>query len=210
MTVADDVLLAFAHGMIGAVLDRLCVPFIILDENARIVVVNAMSEAILEDGRHIRRHDLGGLICQSAVSEAVIRRFLSELAQAPDADVDVLIHGRPGEAPLFGSLSTFQPPQFDGFPKLPPVAVVFIRAGYEEEGIEVARMLYTLSDAEAGAVRAVVAGTSLKRHAESRNVSIHTARKQLNAAMRKTGVSSQLQLQTLIGDLIRGPAQQLA
>lgn len=203
--ITDDALQSYVHGLIGLILKRLCVPFLMLDANGRILFVNAMAEVILEDGRHITRHDVGRLACRSETSTAVIGEFLADMHLRGDEDVDILIEGGPGEAPLFASLATFRPPLFPGLAQMPPVAVVFIRAGYEEEGIEAARMLYALSEAETGAVRAVVAGTPVKQHANARNVSVHTARKQLNMAMKKAGVSSQLQLQTLIGDLTRAP-----
>lgn len=202
-TDADGEFGSYVYSLISAVLDRLDVPFLMVDRESRILFASPVVHGILDDGRHIARNGTGVLICQTDRSHATVGAFLT--AMRPDEDVDVLLPSRTGDAPLFASLTTFQPPHFSGQAPVPPVAVVFIRNGHEHEGIEVARMLYALSEAETGAVRAVLAGTSLKQHAEARNVSVHTARKQLNAAMKKAGVSSQLQLQALIGDLIRAP-----
>ena len=97
------------------------------------------------------------------------------------------------------------PPTHETFGDVPPVAVVFIRDGHEHEAVEVARAMFGLTEAEVRLVRAVLTNTPIKRYAEQRAISVHTARKQLSTSMRKSGVNSQLQLQTLIAELTRGP-----
>lgn len=106
---------------------------------------------------------------------------------------------------MFISLSRFAAPAHDGHAAPRPVALLVIRDGSEEEGLEAARIVFGLSDAETSVVRAVVSGTTLRDHAGARGISVHTARKQLSAAMKRAGVSSQLHLQAAIAALMRRP-----
>ncbi len=193
----------YANALIGAVLQRTDAPVLLLDRRLAIVYVAPQAEAVLRDGRHIARRADGHLLCSSERSAEALRRYLADLHA--EAQVDIVLHGAVGDVPLFASLVALQPPAFGVLPPPPLLILMRLRNGSKLEVIDVARTLYDLSKAEAEAVRAIVSGVSIKQHAEQRQVSVHTVRKQLNAAMRKTRVSSQLELQTLIHDLTRRP-----
>ena len=193
----------FVHGVFAMGLDRLGVPFLLLGASAEVLLHNEPAEAILANGSHLARQQTGELVCASPQSQRLILDFLAGGSGAAAA-IDTVIYGAPGVAPLFVSLSWFQPPTFNGR-VLAPVAVVVIRQGNAEEAMAAATMLFGFSRAEAAIVRAVADGQSPAAHATARGVSQHTVRKQLNAAMRKAGVRSQGELQDRLRELMRGP-----
>ena len=78
----DQIALSFeryAHRLVGSVLDRLCVPFLLLDATGLVLFANPMSEAILADGSHVRRDAQGQIVCASAQSHAALHDFLSTM-----------------------------------------------------------------------------------------------------------------------------------
>ena len=139
---------------------------------------------------------------RSPATVSEMQGFIDALGDAPEA-VDMTLQTADGAPPLFASVTAFAPPVPEGFAPLPPLAVVFIREGDGEEGLDVAQKHYGLSGAEAAVMAAVVAGTSVGEHARRRSISIHTARKQLSSAMRKVGVSRQNEL-ALVVDTLAG------
>lgn len=201
-TERPNALETYAVGLISAVLDRLCVPFLMLDANGDVLFENTMSQAILADGGHIARQGHSQLVYRSAAAAAAVRDFINASIEPPD-DVDLMIAGAPDRVPLHVTLSRFRAPAFSGV-QVAPIVVLFFREASEDEAFDVASQLYGLSKAERNVVRAVLGGIALREYALARNVSVHTARKQFNTAMQKAGVSSKLQLKALIEELGRG------
>ena len=196
---ADD-LEGWMRQIVAAVLERLCVPFLVMDASGRAAFTNDLSDAILADGRHARLSDDGQVILVAPQAAIRMRDFLVTLGQGP-ANVDVLLPAPPGGLPLFASLALFQPPAMRGFAALPPLAVVFFREGYDADGIALARDHYGLSEAEMAVLTTLFGGQTIAEHAAARGISINTARKQLNTLMRKMGVNRQSQITPAIDAL---------
>jgi DNA-binding CsgD family transcriptional regulator len=190
----------YAQEFVAAVLERLCVPFLLLDAGGQITFANALCEDILGARDHLARDANGRAVPIAPEASRAFRSFLDALDTEGD-DIDVVLTSRSGEPPLFASLSRFASPVLLGFAPLPPMAVVFIREGDEAEGVGLARTMFGLSEAEAMVVKAIIEGESVGSYAQKRGLSIHTARKQLNNAMQKLGVSRQTQLPSLIAQL---------
>ena len=53
----------YAHRMIAAVLERLCVPFLLVDGSSRIRLSSELARDILADGRHVAVGAGGGWSC---------------------------------------------------------------------------------------------------------------------------------------------------
>lgn len=198
---------AFAIQLIAAVLERLCVPFLMVDRSGRLLMLNDLSSELLTEGRHMRRGTNDQLTFLSAGASSAFGTFLEQLDTAED-ETDLLVPGGPDDPPLHVALSRFVAPPFLGRPALPPIVVLFFRSADRDEAIEVARDLYGFSVAETAVLRAILEGEALRSYADRRRISIHTARKQLHAVMQKAGVTSQARLRELIDRLARPPAEQ--
>jgi DNA-binding CsgD family transcriptional regulator len=190
----------YTRRIIAAVLERLCVPFLLLDCSGRVDFASGLAEQILDDGRHLSVTEDGLLKAHSPSAAVELRDFLSTLGKGR-ADISLLLVSTDQAPPLFATLSAFTLPVVDGYAPLPPLAALFIREGGDEDGIAVAQTRFNLSKAEASVLTAIVAGLSVGEHAKRRGISVHTARKQLAAVMDKVGVSRQSQLAVVIDDL---------
>lgn len=194
---------SYAHALMGAVLERLCVPFLLLASDGRILLASALSEQILADGRQIAR-ERGRLVCRTDGLKAALTDFLGTL-HAGAVEVHLAFGTGDPVMPLYVTLSPFTPPPHPALGSFSPVAVMFIRDGEETEAVELARRSFKLTPAEVLMVGAVLRNQPVKAFAEERAISVNTARKQLSSVMRKTGVGSQMQLQSLIGAMMRVP-----
>lgn len=189
--------------LIGWVLDRLCVPFLVLDRQGRILFDNPLSASILADGRHISCRDDRLLEVGAIDAALVLGNFLAALDQ-PVGDIDLTLPAD-GAAPLYASLCRFDAPRYPGVASPAPVAVLLFREATSDEAVQSLRSLHGLSEAETRVVRAVVAGVSLRDYASDSSVSIHTVRKQFNTAMQKVGVSSKFALFSCLDELGKLP-----
>jgi DNA-binding CsgD family transcriptional regulator len=190
----------YTRRIVAAVLERLCVPFLLLDCSGRVDFASGLAEEFLDNGQHLSVTDDGLLDLHSPTAAAELRGYLSTLGKGR-TDINVLLVATDDSPPLFASLSAFTPPTMDGYPTLPPLAALFIREGGDEDGIAVARTRFNLSKAEASVLTAIVGGLSIGEHATRRGISVHTARKQLAIVMEKVGVSRQSQLAKMVDSL---------
>lgn len=193
----------FTIKLIGAVLERLGVPFLVIDAQGRILLDNALSTAILDDGRHVGRRGDRLLDAGSGPASIAVSEFLGALRH-PLEDIDLAFQAE-GAPPLHASLCRLEAPYHPRGLALEPVAVMIFREASGDEAIQTLRSLYGLSEAETRVVRSVIAGIELRSQASASGVSIHTVRKQFNTAMKKVGVSSKLQLAAHLEELARLP-----
>jgi DNA-binding CsgD family transcriptional regulator len=193
---------AYARSVVTAVLERLCVPFLLLDAEGRVEFASREAEGVIADGRHMTVSAEGLLEVRSPAAAADLSRFLAESGR-DILDIDVVMMVSDDAEPIFSTLSTFTPPSPPGGETLPPLTALFIREGRSDEGVAVARARYGLTQAETSVLEAIVAGLTISAHAGRRGVSVHTARKQLNALMGKVGVSRQNQLGGVIDGINR-------
>lgn len=187
----------YAHRLIGAALARLGRPFLLLGASGTVLFAPALAEAMLVAGSHLRRDANGSLLCQTVEARAELATFLA--ACTPGTELDIVLGSHNGKPALPGLLYWFEPPVDADLPRLPPIAVLVIRERGAIDDIEQISLLYALSPAEAAVVGAIIAGRTVQEYAGERGISVHTARKQLSAAMRKTGVSRQSHLVGLLG-----------
>lgn len=193
----EPALSRYLTGVVASVLERLGLPFLLLDQAGAIIFCNDLADDILAEGNHLERGGDGHLVPHQAGAAAALGQFLVALPDNP-AEIDLLLEARDGGPPLFASLRHYTPPPLHGFAALPAIAVVTIRDDEESEGVEVARLRFNLTKAESDVVRAITAGRTITTYATERGLSVHTARKQLSGAMRKAGVSRQSQLTHLV------------
>jgi DNA-binding CsgD family transcriptional regulator len=190
-------------------LDKWALGVILLDEQARILLMNRAAEQIVgeKDGLVV---NTCGLSAASAADASELRRLVR------DAIATRL--GRGGQSggamtlarpSLKRSLDVLVAPLFDSKPFAGhhgAVATVFVSdPDAEEQGdTSVLRRLYGLTQAEADVTGCLATGEDLKRTAELLGVSMNTARTHLKKVFEKTGAKRQSELVRLI---LRSPMQ---
>ena len=200
--VSVDSAAEFARAAAAAVLEHLGVPFLILDRDGTVLVESKLAAAILADGHNLGR-DGSRLVPLDHDAAKVLDGFLGGLGSA--VELHLKLPSRNGAPPRVASLSSFTPPALTGFPPFSPVALIFIREGEGQGVIDLAAARFGLTSAEVQVVRAIIEGQSVAQFATARGISVHTARKQLNSALRKTGTTRQAKLIQLVEQLSTHP-----
>lgn len=198
----------YAMAVVQAVLERLCVPFLLLKSTGQVSFSSVMLADILDDGRHLSIGPDLRLIVNTPDGRKTLQDCLAGLDNAP-FDVSVTLLADDDSMPLYATLSAFTPPAPAGFPPLGAFLALFIREAEDDEGLVQAQARFGLTGAERDVLDSIVGGLTIAQHAVRRGVSVHTARKQLNILMQKMGVSRQFQLSSVVDALSgrdRGPA----
>jgi DNA-binding CsgD family transcriptional regulator len=192
-----------AHLALGEVVDRLPTGVLLLDAQRRVVVRNQAAERILalDDGFGIDRN---GVSASDARENAELQRLIAD-ALKPDSERKTptrsfVAVSRPSGKREFALMVSSLLARNEGDPSSEIVAVLFV---VDPEGgappvSEVLERFYSLTHAEAEIVRLLATGVSLEEAAQSRGVSINTARSHLKHAFSKTGTSRQGELVRLI------------
>ena len=199
--ITEGQLANYVRILVADVLERLCVPFLLLERDGAISYANGLAETALGAGVHIRRSGMT-LATTSREVNSSIAAYLTCFG-AETAEVDLLISASDGSEPIFASISPYQPPSLTGMAEIPPFAVMFLREAGDDEGFELARERFGLSAAEVAILREVVGGTEVRHIAIRRGVSILTVRKQMAALLQKMGVARQAELALAINQLTR-------
>lgn len=195
---AQRVRLALAEAI-----DRLPTGVLLLDARRRVVIQNKGAERIVsaDDGFRV---DRTGPSAEDARENAVLQRLIADAMDARrgqelDAAGFVAI-SRPSEKRAYAVMVTplIAPP--GGSVVSDAVVAIFVSdpTARPIAGPEVLEELYQLTHSEAELVRLLAAGLSLEEAAESRGVSLNTARSHLKHAFAKTGTSRQGELVRLV------------
>jgi DNA-binding CsgD family transcriptional regulator len=192
-----------AHLALGQVVDRLPTGVLLLDAQRRVVVRNQAADRIiaLDDGIGIDRN---GVSAADARENAELQKIIAD-ALDPRADRETAARGfaaisRPSGRRDFALMVSPLLGRGEGSDSSEIVAVLFV---VDPEGgappvPEVLEQLYSLTHSEANIVRLLSMGLSLEEVAQSRGISINTARSHLKHAFSKTGTSRQGELVRLI------------
>jgi len=195
------------RGILAALLQPLTIPMVLLEANGSIVLSNTAAEQLLAAGDLIGTCS-GRLTFAAPATAEQVAGFVGD----DDAKLLVLPIASAGDdaAAMTATLTRIDlaPAMITGLAA--PLTLLHLAPAQSDPlaELELARTNFAFSDAEFGVVRAIVGGQSVGQHAAARGVSIHTARKQLTAAMRKAGVSRQSELAVLVhrGRSLEGPA----
>lgn len=186
-----------------AVLDTIPVAVMLLDASARVLHTNAAGEAELRRGDPLKLHLGGALGSRSAHSslERVIAAALNPLRSARERVHTVAQLARAnGEHLSIQALPIMQgPPSNSARSALVQLiaCALIVRPGSTVSpsvGPQLLSHLYGLTPAEIRVVLAIAEGQTLKRYAERRGISWHTAANQLKRAFEKTGMRRQSEL----------------
>ena len=185
---------------LGAALDKLVVPAILLNETGRIAFANASATATLKQ-RDYLWNDGGRLTFRHS---ALTHTFNVELhrairiSQGEELELDgVVMLPRVGQPPLTLMVTPLRVPlgtRSSGAALL----FMFDRQASPAVTAGIVRSLFGLTDAEAGLAVALCSGMSLDDVAGERGVSIHTTRAQLKSIFAKTGTKRQADLVSLL------------
>ena len=186
----------------GAV-NQLSVASIILDEQGRLLSVNAVGQALLDqndglglrdghlhiDGRDINKElqkALSAIIKAQQKGETSVVRALRVPRSAARSDLGLVIRPVPTSQWSEGQSS--------------PCAAVFISDPELQESTsgQILARLFGLTPAEANLATLLARGLSLAEVSVAQNISQHTARAQLKSIFSKTGVSRQAELVRLV------------
>jgi DNA-binding CsgD family transcriptional regulator len=192
-----------AHLALGEVVDRLPTGVLLLDAQRRVVVQNQVAQRIiaLDDGFGTDRN---GVSAADARENAELQKLIADALDAgPGGETAVrgfAAISRPSGKRDFALMVSPLLARSEGSASSEIVAVLFV---VDPEGAappvpEVLEHLYSLTHSEAEIVRLLSTGISLEEAAQSRGISINTARSHLKHAFSKTGTSRQGELVRLI------------
>ncbi|MHA6691736.1 helix-turn-helix transcriptional regulator [Devosia sp. A449] len=163
---------------------------------------NAIAETILAPGDGLVLKD-GQLTCSSASETATLERLIGQCARGmmTAAEGMMQVSRAAGQAPLQVQCLPF--PAGNWWPGFSPqLAVIFITDpdARMAQVTQRLRQRYGLTPAEANLAWEIMRGGGRKRAAETRGISVATARSQLTAIFDKTGVRRQAELVRLLLD----------
>jgi DNA-binding CsgD family transcriptional regulator/PAS domain-containing protein len=192
-----------AHLALGEVVDRLSTGVLLLDSQRRVVVRNQAAERIiaLDDGLGIDRN---GVSAADARENAELQKLIADSLDseaAPNKGArGFAVVSRPSGKQNFTLMVSPLLAHRESNASDDVVAMLFVvdPEGADPPVPEVLEHLYSLTHSEAEIVRLLSMGLSLDEAAQSRGVSINTARSHLKHAFSKTGTSRQGELVRLI------------
>lgn len=171
-------------------------------EDGRIAAMSPSAERLLASGRmRIKgnrleagnHRDTVALRAAMAQQEHVAGAVFRSLALA----------GEPGQLPLVIDVcrAPMAPWRFNFTPRL----IVIVRSGrrWHDEREKILRQLYNLSAAEADVAVRLARGERRQAIAEARQTSVETVQAQLKAIFAKLGISREVELVSMLGDLLR-------
>jgi len=195
---AQRVRLALAEAI-----DRLPTGVLLLDARRQVVIQNKGAERIVsaDDGFRV---DRTGPSAEDARENAVLQRLIADAMDARRGEeleaAGFVAISRPSEKRAYAVMVTplLSPP--GGSVVSDAVVAIFVSdpTARPIAGPEVLEELYQLTHSEAELVRLLAAGLSLEEAAETRGVSLNTARSHLKHAFAKTGTSRQGELVRLV------------
>ncbi|HEX4986739.1 MAG TPA: PAS domain-containing protein [Burkholderiales bacterium] len=174
---------------------------VLIDGDARVCAANATAAAILRRGSGLRILAGRRLTTEVATArpgfEAFLGRVLSvDGSRSPAQSFRIIVPQKSG-APV---VVTGAPHGLHDMPGSPPAsrAVLCLREFAQRKpqapDIELLRLRYKLTAAEAGLARSLLAGKTIVEHSRERDVSPSTTRTQLQSLLDKVGVRRQVDL----------------
>jgi DNA-binding CsgD family transcriptional regulator len=181
-----------------AVLNAVRSPLCIVAPNGRAVLANRAGEEVLSHGRWVRLQRGCVVSTQPHTSEISLPVALERLGGGLESTVLLTDHEAAQQAIL-----SVAPVSRDAAlcpPSRPTILGLLWLVTTEPDATPVKQVgqLFCLTPAEQTLLARLVAGEGLREAAEGLCVSIHTARNQLKAILRKTGRHTQAQLLTLV------------
>lgn len=192
--------LQLGEASIGAGLDVIAMPSLLVDEFGKVGYANGAARDMLEaaqclrlDDGHLRtnRHELTRRLNVEIMAAVCASR--GDITQAPG----MVLLPRPGLRPLILMVS---PLRLSGASEIKGGAIVFIYDAQTTPTItaDLVQRLFDLSEAEAELAVALCAGRTLDEAATARGTSLHTVRSQLKSLFAKTGTNRQADLIVLM------------
>lgn len=183
-----------------AVLERSTVGVALLDEEARVVVVNPALAAILEqaDRLVIRAGRVSSTIPSENYRLQAAIAACRSVTGDPSVSLDVPVWGTAGDHALIVTVCAVE---VDATTERSPRPVLLYAVDTAPSIALDSRFLrsaFQLSEAEAVLARLLLEGATLADAAAVRGISLHTARSQLKSIMLKTGVNRQADLVNLL------------
>lgn len=180
------------HATVVALLDAIVEPFAVVDQHGRLVHANAAARAALDTTESVMLRD--GVI--STASERLDGELYTLIRDAArNRDVTPRGLALPGREPDRLGLVVRALPHTADADNFPLVAV-HLTSPYDRPApsLELLRVLFRLTPAEASLLQALAQGRRVEEHAQDRNVSVATVRTQLAHLFRKTGTNRQAEL----------------
>lgn len=185
-----------------AALDRFPAGVIVVDSDARVILMNCKGEAVLQrqDGLTLLSD---GLRAADRNETSKLRNAIAAVSSQPGAAVQrpgtVLLISRPSGAKSFEVLVSPLPPSSQ-LSKGRPAASLFITDPEQETQLDstALRNLFGLTPAEIRLATALVEGRSVEDYAETASISSNTARTHVKRIYSKTGVNRQSELVRLL------------
>ena len=168
---------------------------VILDAQRKALFVNRAAETMLEQGLLNQRR--AQISFSERTSELAWQQALHQLGAGSFGRSAEFLAVNPATLEQYGVRLTKAEPVVSSFPSLRSATLVMLITPLSLSLVisdqEITRFgqLFGITPAECAAVGAIVAGKSLDEHAREKGIAVDTARKQLKAAMGKSGVSSQ-------------------
>jgi DNA-binding CsgD family transcriptional regulator/PAS domain-containing protein len=188
-------------------LDRTPSGVAILDEDGRVLLLNAAAEEMLAEADGLRTLD--GRLSAAGVPEAAALRGLVARACAPPRELADVCDGylrvpRPsGRRPYVLLIAPLHVDRLAPVARRPAAIVILSDPERTPAGVQPAlRHLYGLTPSEAEVTERLLAGRSLEEIGEELGTSIHTTRTHVKRVLWKTGARSQADLARL---LLRSP-----
>ena len=185
-------------------LDHLSESVALLDASGRVVKANRSAQVLLEKGQGLSLGYLGRLILPNSETRSALERALHGCASASlllvsddTGPAPPILVPRPSGHPL---VLTIQALPASAMGAYGAVALLFIADTAQSAAASMGdlRMVYGLSAAEAGLMRALAGGQRLKEYAQHHEVTYETARSRLREVFRKTGARRQAELVRLV------------
>jgi DNA-binding CsgD family transcriptional regulator len=191
----------------AAALDRFPTGVIVVDSDAKVILINRMGEAILQrrDGLILSMDSLRAAYRQENTKlQNAVAAVSSQRGPGPQKPGTVLTVSRPSGLKSFEVLVAPLPPH-SRLARGRPAAALFITD--PEEGAKLdsqaMRQLFGLTPAEMRLAVALVGGQSVEEYAEKAGISSNTARTHVTRLYSKTGVRRQSEL---VGLLLKSSA----
>jgi len=183
-----------------AVLHSLRPGVALIDESGDVVSVNRTLETVLgaADQLVVRRGRIAAVLAsENAKLQAAIVHCAGS---ADDRSVarDIPVWGSRGSAPLIVSVCPVREPDETAGVNRPVLVVVIDTAPSVGLDDRFLRDAFQLTDAEALVAKRLVGGDTLSDIAETKGITLHTARSQLKSVMSKLGVSRQSELVAML------------
>lgn len=178
------------------VLNRLPIAIILVDVQARPVVINKLAEALLAQHKDLHLHQ-GILATRSSKKNAILYQLIRDCICKPSTDAGGSLRIDEGGNRQAGSLWISRPENSTKGDYKDVLVALYIVSPliHPEVSIEFLQQEYNLTHAEAKLAKSMANGCHcLSEAAKDLGVSTHTVRSQIKSIFHKTHTSSQLEL----------------